>query len=84
MPANPTIEHFTTGGITYQLELVNCGKTACKRCKRGPAHGPYWYAYWTDSRGKQHSKYIGKHLPTIENTTTTNEEDNCGQSIKED
>lgn len=26
---------------TYQLELVKCGKGACKVCARGPAHGPY-------------------------------------------
>src|SRR5258708_25368772 len=34
-----------TGACTVQRELVNCGKSKCKKCRRGASHGPYWYAY---------------------------------------
>jgi hypothetical protein len=41
-------------GVTYQLELVLCGKPRCRK-----RHGPYWYAYW--SRGNRTRKrYVGK------------------------
>jgi hypothetical protein len=44
----------STRAITYQLELVLCGKAKCTRW-----HGPYWYAYWW--RGtRQFSRYVGK------------------------
>lgn len=46
---------------TYQQEMVRCGKKGCK-CSRGELHGPYWYAYWSES-GKTKSEYLGKHLP---------------------
>lgn len=49
------------GYMTLQLEKVNCGKATCKKCQSGPAHGPYWYAYWKEG-GKTRSKYIGKQL----------------------
>lgn len=61
-------------GVTYQRELVKCGKAKCGKCKGGPAHGPYWYAYtwkaqrgWYGNapdfeRGRTVSKYIGKEL----------------------
>lgn len=63
-------------GVTYQRELVKCGKPKCGKCKSGPAHGPYWYAYtwkaqrgWLYGQGDQKlergrtvSKYIGKEL----------------------
>jgi hypothetical protein len=37
---------------------VRCGRPAC-RCRGGPPHGPYWYAYlhW---RGRTRTVYIGK------------------------
>lgn len=40
--------------VTYQLELVMCGKPRCFK-----RHGPYWYAYWTMGR-RTRSLYIGK------------------------
>jgi hypothetical protein len=40
--------------VTYQLELVTCGKPRCLK-----RHGPYWYAYWTMGR-RTRSLYIGK------------------------
>ena len=46
-----------SGGITYRLEKVFCGK-GCKGCP----HGPYWYGYWKEG-GRTRSKYIGKMLP---------------------
>src|SRR5262249_6459778 len=60
----PAEKTFATGGITYQFERVNCGKKRCGKCRRGPAHGPYWYAYWWSSRrNRTVSKYVGKTLP---------------------
>jgi Family of unknown function (DUF6788) len=66
-PINPNrtvIEERRTPSATLRLELVNCGKGACKSCAGGsrPSHGPYWYAYWKD-KGRTRSKYIGKELP---------------------
>jgi len=29
-------------------EFVCCGRRNCRRCQRGPAHGPYAYLYWRD------------------------------------
>ncbi|MET0624897.1 MAG: DUF6788 family protein [Pyrinomonadaceae bacterium] len=54
-------EHKKAPKKTYQLESVRCGKKNC-RCVEGELHGPYWYAYWTES-GKSKSQYIGKKLP---------------------
>lgn len=59
------VESQTESEGTYQRELVRCGK--CRRCKRAPAHGPYWYLYqWLPARGskpaRQRSTYIGKEL----------------------
>lgn len=34
---------------TYRQQLVRCGKPKCKRCKKGPAHGPYWFAEWKEN-----------------------------------
>ena len=46
----------------YRQELVRCGKANCKKCVNGPAHGPYWYSFQTNS-GKTTKKYLGKELP---------------------
>lgn len=48
--------------ITYQLQFRKCGKPSCGTCKRGPGHGPYWYAYWREGT-KLRSGYIGKMQP---------------------
>jgi len=48
--------------ITYQLQYRKCGKPTCGTCKRGPGHGPYWYAYWREGP-KLRSGYIGKIQP---------------------
>jgi hypothetical protein len=61
-PKREVIEERKTPTGTLRLELVNCGKDRCKRCRGGPAHGPYWYAYWKQD-GHTRSKYIGKQLP---------------------
>ena len=49
--------------ITYQLQYRKCGKPTCGTCKRGPGHGPYWYAYWREGP-KLRSGYIGKIQPS--------------------
>lgn len=59
---SPAERAFSRSGVTYQLERVKCGKRRCQRCKGGPAHGPYWYAYYW-SKGRTASKYVGKKLP---------------------
>ncbi len=43
-----------TPRVTYQRELVLCGKRTCNR-----RHGPYWYAYWKDGT-RTRKRYIGK------------------------
>ena len=48
--------------ITYRQQFTRCGKERCHKCKEGPGHGPYWYAYWSVN-GRTVSKYIGIHLP---------------------
>jgi len=64
------VDKVQRGSVTYQHELVKCGKAACRRCRRRAAHGPYWYAYWRSERsfGRVVSKYIGKNLPGWERT----------------
>lgn len=45
---------------TIRKEYVKCGKVPCYHIK----HGPYYYAYWKDSKTKQlKKKYIGTHIP---------------------
>jgi len=52
--------------VTYQWELVKCGKAKCRRCAKRPSHGPYLYAYWSDG-GKTRQLYIGKiYRPALE------------------
>lgn len=58
----PVEQAFSSGGVTYELQRIRCGKKKCGRCRGGPAHGPYWYAYWK-SKGRTRSKYVGKKLP---------------------
>lgn len=53
---SPAHDQIDGASVTYQLELVQCGKKKCLRW-----HGPYWYAYWS-SFGKTRSLYIGKKL----------------------
>jgi hypothetical protein len=42
--------------------MVKCGKERCKKCREGPAHGPYWYLYFRKN-GRLKSRYIGKMIP---------------------
>jgi hypothetical protein len=48
---------------TIRKEYVRCGKLDCPS-----KHGPYYYAYWKDDKGKLHKRYIGKYHPPLENT----------------
>ncbi len=47
---------------TLRLERVKCGKARCKKCQKGPSHGPYWYLYYRRG-GKLTSRYVGKRVP---------------------
>lgn len=49
--------------VTYRQLLVDCRKPKCRGCKRGPSHGPYWYAEWKGRAGRVVTKYVGKRLP---------------------
>lgn len=49
--------------VTYQLELIRCGKTRC-RCKSGELHGPYWFAYWRHV-GRKRKRYVGAELKLL-------------------
>jgi hypothetical protein len=60
-PSCIVVEKRKGPGITYRLELVKCGKDSCRKCRQGPAHGPYWYAYGQGD-GRFQQKYIGKEL----------------------
>jgi hypothetical protein len=47
-----------------ELEHVNCGKKACKKCASGELHGPYWYLYRPKENAPgRTSEYVGKVLP---------------------
>jgi hypothetical protein len=54
------VESRSSGKVTYRLEMVKCGKLAC-RCVSGQLHGPYWYAYQKQI-GQLKSSYVGKEL----------------------
>ena len=40
-------------------QYLRCHKVNC-RCARGELHGPYWYRFWRDARGRQHKEYVRK------------------------
>jgi hypothetical protein len=62
-PGREVVESRTSGKVTYRLEMVKCGKLAC-RCASGLLHGPYWYAYHKHS-GRLKSRYVGKELAEL-------------------
>lgn len=51
-------------GWTYRQLLVKCGKRGCRRCRGGPAHGPYWYAEMEVGM-RIKTVYIGKRLRSV-------------------
>lgn len=57
------VQRFHVSIYTYQLELINCGKSGCSKCP----HGPYWYLYWM-VEGRRQRRYIGKVLKLIGQT----------------
>lgn len=58
-------ERKQVGRVTYQAELIKCGKSNCRCATEGKLHGPYWYAYRKQGR-KLKSWYIGKELKLLE------------------
>jgi hypothetical protein len=56
------VEERPTSVGTLRLERVKCGKERCRKCREGPAHGPYWYLYFR-RHGKLTSRYIGNKIP---------------------
>ena len=58
------VETKKEGRITYQSELVKCGKVNCRCATDEQLHGPYWYAYRKQGQ-KLKSWYIGKELKLI-------------------
>ena len=59
------IETKKQGRVTYQSELVKCGKDNCRCATDAQLHGPYWYAYRKKGQ-KLKSWYIGKELKLVE------------------
>jgi hypothetical protein len=55
---------------TVREEYVRCGKPDCTS-----KHGPYYYAYWKDDKGKLREKYIGKYHPPVENANKAKSSD---------
>jgi DNA-binding SARP family transcriptional activator len=58
--------------VTYRQQYTRCGKQRCRKCKEGPGHGPYWYAYYSE-HGHTVSKYIGIHAPADLNMSRGNQ-----------
>jgi hypothetical protein len=56
------VEERPASAGTLRSEMVKCGKQRCRKCREGPAHGPYWYLYFRRN-GKLASRYIGKMIP---------------------
>lgn len=61
------VETTQVGRITYQSELVKCGKANCGCATPGSLHGPYWYGYRRE-KGRLKSWYIGKEFKPLEET----------------
>ncbi|MEM9946930.1 MAG: DUF6788 family protein [Cyanobacteria bacterium P01_D01_bin.36] len=59
------VETKKAGRITYQAELVKCGKANCRCATDGQLHGPYWYGYRKQGQ-KLKSWYVGKKLKPSE------------------
>jgi hypothetical protein len=55
---------YVPSEATIRKEYVKCGHYYCYRCK----HGPYYYAYWRDKKGRLEKKYIGKYDPREDGT----------------
>lgn len=56
------VEQRRLARVTYQLELVRCGKPNCRCAVPGERpHGPYWYLYRWNGQ-KVVSEYVGKVL----------------------
>jgi hypothetical protein len=62
------IETAQIGRITYQSELIKCGKANCCCATQGGLHGPYWYGYRKD-KGRLKSWYIGKEFKLLDETS---------------
>ena len=60
-PEREVIEETSRDNKTYRLVAIRCGKENCK-CVGGKGHGPYWYAFWSES-GRTRCQYVGKKLP---------------------
>ena len=58
------VETKKEGRITYQSEMVKCGKSNCRCATDGQLHGPYWYGYQKQGQ-KLKSWYVGKELKSL-------------------
>lgn len=54
------IEEFLLPGYRFYQEFRKCNKDACKSCRDGHGHGPYWFRR---NHFTGRVKYIGKKLP---------------------
>lgn len=67
------VETTQVGRITYQSELVRCGKLNCGCATQGRLHGPYWYGYRRE-KGRLKSWYIGREFKLLDETKTAQDE----------
>ncbi|MEM9149149.1 MAG: DUF6788 family protein [Cyanobacteria bacterium P01_F01_bin.3] len=66
------VETKQEGRVTYQAELVKCGKENCRCATEGQLHGPYWYAYRRQGQ-KLKSWYVGKELKLVDEAEESEE-----------
>ncbi len=60
---------------TIREEYIRCGKSECTS-----EHGPYYYAYWKNDKGKLRKKCIGKYAPPVEKTNKSSRNDDDSAS----
>jgi len=57
------VERKVVAGVLCQRQFVRCGKQCwCMKAAGPPFHGPYWYAYTFNKRGRVRCTYIGKSI----------------------
>jgi hypothetical protein len=76
VPRETVAEEHDSGGGTYRLEMVYCGRPACKSCP----HGPYWYRYYRTG-GKRGGRVISKYVGRDRAGATTRRRGSSGADV---
>lgn len=70
-----TVSHKLPG--TVHEQYIRCGKPNC-RCAQGQLHGPYYYRFWRDRRGRLHKDYVRKaDLEAVRAACEARREEQC-------